>query len=322
MSTYETSILVTGGTQGMGYHTTLALAQQCPSILIVIASRTDPDNAAISINRKLGQSNVKFMPLDLSSLAKVRDCAKRWGAENHPPIQALVLNAAIQLSGDIEYTDDGIEKHFAVNHVGHALLFHLLVPSLTHDARIVVVSSGVHDVVLKWGLTPAYTTPEEVARPSPEAVKKSGGRDRYATSKVANVLWTLALGRHLSSHPVHKDKTVVALDPGLMFPTRLTRDASWLLQFLSNNVAYHLIPLLRVLINSNINGPAESGGNLAWLAVGKEVHGLKGVYFEKRREHAVSEQAQSQKLQEGLWRWTVERVAGGEEERERFARVE
>ena len=306
----------------MGFFTTLALAQQCPSTLIVIASRTDPEDVGSSINKQLGQSNVKYMPLDLGSFAKVRDFVKRWDSENHPPIKSLVLNAAIQLSGDIEHTDDGIEKHFAINHVGHALLFHLLTPKLTADARIVVVASGVHDPALKWGLNPAYTTPEEVAKPNPEQAKASTGRDRYATSKVANVLWTKALGRHIAAKSGGKDKTVVAIDPGLMFPTRLVRDGSWPIRFFANFIAPRIIPVMRLLINNNINSPTESGANLAWLAVGDEVRGLKGVYFERRKEHVVSEQAKQEKLQEELWNWTVERIAEGSEERERFASID
>jgi NAD(P)-dependent dehydrogenase (short-subunit alcohol dehydrogenase family) len=322
MSKYTSSILVTGGTQGLGYECALALAQQCPSTLIVIASRTDPNHAADAINNRLGQSNVQFMPLDLASRTKVRDFVKRWDTEQHPPIEALVFNAGIQFPGDVEYTEEGIEKTFAINHLGHALLFHLLASKLVPDARIVVVASGVHDPAMKWGLQPAYTTAEEVAHPSPDAIRQSGGRDRYATSKVANVLWTLALGRHLASHQNHKDKTAVSFDPGLMFPTQLTRHASWIVRFLGGHVAWRLIPVLRVLLNSNINLPAESGGNLAWLTAGKEVKGLKDVYFEKREQHAVSQQVQSEELQEELWRWTIENVAEGVEERERFARIE
>ncbi len=322
MSEYQTSILITGGTQGLGYYATLALAKQRPSTLIVIASRTDPDNTAFGINKQLGQTNVKYMSLDLGSLAKVRDFVKRWDAEGYPPIEALLLNAGIQLSGGIEYTDDGIEKTFAINHVGHALLFHLLVPRLTANAHIVITSSGVHDPAEKWGLVPAYTSAEEVAKPNAQQTKKSNGRDRYATSKVANVLWTQALGRHLAAKPGSEGKTVVTIDPGLMFPTRLVRDASWFIRFASSHIAPKLIPLLRILINNNINGPEESGGNVAWLAIGEEVKGLKGVYFERRKEHAVSKQAEQEELQEELWRWTVNRIAEGDAERERFARIE
>lgn len=306
----------------MGYHTTLALAKQCPSTLIVAASRTNPDNVDSTINKKLNQSNVKYMKLDLNSLAKVRDFVQRWTSEIQLPIRALVFNAALQFPGDVNYTDDGIEAHMGINHVGHALLFHLLAPQLTSDARIVVVASGVHDPAEKWGLAPAYTTAEEVAHPSPEAIKKSNGRDRYATSKVANVLWTIALGKHLASLPAHKEKTVVSLDPGLMFPTRLVRDAAWPVRFISTYVAPYLIPLARLLVNSNINSPTESGGNLAWLAVGDEVKGLKGTYFEKRKEHGVSEVAQKEEIQEDLWTWTLDKIAKDQEERERFARIE
>ena len=305
----------------MGYPATVALAQQCPSTLIVVASRTDPENSAATINKQLRQSNVKYTSLDLGSLAKVRDFVGRWDAEQYPPMQALVLNAAIQLPGDIEYTDDGMEKTFAINHVGHALLFHLLVPKLTADARVVVVGSGVHDPAKNWGLKPAYTTPEDVARPDEAATNKSNGRDRYATSKVANALWTLALGRHFASDPQHQGKTAVVLDPGLMFPTRLLRDASWVVRFLSGKVMPALIPLLQLVSNRNINSPVASGDNLAWLALGEEPKGLKGVYFERRVEHAVSVQAQSEELQEELWRWTVERIAENKEEKERFSKI-
>ncbi|KAJ4365905.1 hypothetical protein N0V83_008527 [Neocucurbitaria cava] len=321
MSAYKTSILVTGGTQGLGYQTALKLAKQQPSTLIVIASRTETDKAAERINKALKQSNVIYMALDLGSLAKVRDFAQRWDAAGHSPIQALVLNAGLQFPGGIEYTEDGIEKSFGINHVGHALLFHLLVPRLTNDARIVVVASSVHDPAKKWGLTPAYTTPEGVAHPSPEAIKASNGRDRYATSKVANVLWTIALGRHLASSPNHKEKTVVVLDPGLMFPTHLSRDAAWLVKFLSLHVAHHLVPVLKILVNDNINTATESGGNLAWLAVGDGVRGKKGVYFEKRKETEPSKQAVQEELQEDLWRWTIETVAQSPEEKERFTSV-
>lgn len=322
MSTYNSSILITGGTQGLGYYCALTIARQCPSALIVLASRTDHENASASIREKIKQTNVKFMPLDLGKLDSVRDFGQRWNKEQCPPIQALILNAGIQYPGGIEYSDDGFEKTFAINHVGHSLLFHLLVPALLRDARIVVVSSGVHDPARKWGLVPAYTNPEQVAHPSEDAIKKSSGRDRYATSKVANVLWTAALGRHLASHSEHNNKTAISFDPGLMFPTRLARDASWLVQFVINHVAWRLIPILKVLFSPNINSPTESGDNLAWLALGKENEGLKGVYFEKRKVQPVSEQAQNKDLQEELWQWTLDTVGSSGEERKVFERLE
>jgi NAD(P)-dependent dehydrogenase (short-subunit alcohol dehydrogenase family) len=327
MAKYTSTILITGGTQGLGYHTALSLAQQCPTSLLVLASRTDPDNAATLINTTLKQSNVKYMPLDLSSFANIRAFVRTWNeATDLPPISALILNAGVQFPGAVEYTTDGIEKHFGINHVGHALLFHLLAPKLTSDARIVVVSSGTHDPIEggQFGFKPHYTTPEAVAKPDAEATKKYNGRDRYATSKTANNLWASALGSHLSASPSHASKTVVAFDPGLMFGTNFTREAGWFLRMLNRQtwMAPTAVKLMRRFMYDNVNMPAESGVTMAWLVTGEEVKGKKGVYLQRRKEVEASEVAREVEKQEELWRWTVERVGENGEEKKRFASVE
>ena len=321
MASYTSSILITGGTQGLGFHCAKVIAQQCPTSLIVVASRTDPDNSAAEINKALKQSNVKYMSLDLGSHATVRTFVQNWKAANHPPIQALVLNAAIQLPGDIEYTPDGIEKTFGINHLGHALLFHLLAGELKGDARIVVTASGTHDPAQKSGLHTHYTSAADVARPSAESIKKSYGRGRYATSKLANVLWTYALARHLSALP-GKSQTVTAMDPGLMPGTNLARSVA-LLNWLANNVLTHTLWLLKLLLRTkNVHLPAESGVALARLAVGEDVKGQTGKYFEGLKEIGSSVQSLDVRLQDELWEWTIEEAAQERAEAERFRRGE
>jgi NAD(P)-dependent dehydrogenase (short-subunit alcohol dehydrogenase family) len=306
----------------MGYHCSFALAKARPNTLVVISSRTDPNDAATTINKSLGQENVVYMPLDLSSLAKVRDFAGRWTTAKYPPIQALVFNAAGQWPSAIHYTDDGIEKNFGVNHVGHALLFHLLVPQLQEDARIVVVGSGIHDPKEGWGPTPAWTTPAEVAQPSAASASKQSGMERYAASKLANIAWTMALSSRLGSVPAHASKTVVAMDPGFMPGSGLFRNVPVVLRFVIDYLLPRMISVLRVLYNKNTHTMEESGANLAWLVLDGEVQGKKGVYFEGRVEHGVGELAGRKEVQEELWRWTVERVGEGAEERAKFGRVE
>ncbi|RYO78474.1 hypothetical protein DL764_010114 [Monosporascus ibericus] len=80
------------------------------------------------INKAIGQSSRIFLQLDLGDLAKVRAYARQWKAESYPPIHALVLNARLCFPGDLTRTRDGLEATFGINHVGHALLFHLLAP--------------------------------------------------------------------------------------------------------------------------------------------------------------------------------------------------
>jgi len=197
--TYTHTILITGGTTGLGFQTALLLARQNPCNLVVIASRTDKTLSAQAISTALSQRNVLFLPLDLSSTTSVRTFAKSWTAHTpaYPPIRALLLNAALQFPGGLNTTPAGIESTFAITHLGHALLFYLLMPHLASTARIVITSSGTHDPAQKTGVPDAvYTTAEELARPT-AATQGNAGRQRYSSAKLANVLWTYALHRRL-----------------------------------------------------------------------------------------------------------------------------
>lgn len=324
MSKSTSTILITGGTSGLGYECALAVARQKPDCTVIIASRSNPDNAAAKINQALHQTNVSYLLLNLSSLAKVREFATSYSAKSLPPISALVLNAGLQFSHGVSYTGDGVENTFAINHVGHALLFYLLRPHLAPNARVVITSSGTHDPAQKSGLPDAkYTTAEELAHPTPESAKNQG-RQRYATSKLCNVLWTYALHDHMATSSSGKGWTVTAFDPGLMPGTGLAREAGPVLQFLFTRVLPHLIWLLRRLVSPNVHRPRESGEALARLAVGQDVEGVSGKYFEGMREIQSSVESYVKEKQADLWAWTARFVAMGEDEDEvrSFERLE
>jgi len=307
MSSHKHTILVTGGTTGLGYHCALEIAKQRPNDIIIIASRSNADDAAGKINKTLSQSNVQYLPLDLLSLSNVRDFASTLLAKDVPPLSALVLNAGLQFPGGIEYNSDGFEKTFAVNHIGHALLFYLLQPRLTPTARIVLTSSGTHDPAQKAGLPDAkYITAEELAHPSQKSAKNDG-RQRYATSKLCNVLWMYALARHAKA--AGKSWTVTAMDPGLMPGTGLARDASPIMKFVWNRFLPRAVPLLKRVMSPNVHTPRDSGSALARLAVGDDVEGISGKYFEGLREIQSSGDSFDEGKQEDLWEWTAKTVA-------------
>jgi NAD(P)-dependent dehydrogenase (short-subunit alcohol dehydrogenase family) len=218
---YANTVLLTGGTSGLGYHAALNIAQKHPNYLVIITGRSDSDSSAIKINTKLSQKNVAFLPLDLSSLTKVRAFAESWSSKNYPPITSLILNAGSQFLGPMETNEEGYEKSFMINHLGHALLFYFFTPYLTTNARIIVTASGTHDPIItqKLGLPDAaYTTAEELAHPNPETTHPEG-MQRYNSNKLANVVWTYALARHLADAKSHI--TANAFNPGLMPGTRL-----------------------------------------------------------------------------------------------------
>lgn len=145
MSKLTGTVVVTGGTLGLGYQAALHIAQQRPDYQVIVASRKDSDTSAAAINKATGRNNATYLPLDLSSLANVRAFADAYSKQGYPPIKALLLNAGLQITTGVSYTTDGFETTFGVNHVGHALLFYLLRPQLAPDARIVITASGVHD---------------------------------------------------------------------------------------------------------------------------------------------------------------------------------
>ncbi|KAH7138197.1 dehydrogenase/reductase [Dendryphion nanum] len=323
MVQYTTSVLITGGTQGLGYFCAQTIAQQHPQILVVVSSRTDPDRAAATINRTLKQSNVKFVSLDLGTREKVRSFVEIWKQGDYPPIEALVLNAGIQFPGETEWGDDGIEKTFAVNHVGHALLFHLLTPYMQPNARIVLTSSGIHDPAVSktFGFNPKWPDVHAIARPDPAFQKELAGRDRYAVSKVANVLWTYALARRLTAQG--QGKTVVAMNPGLMPGTNLGRNAGTIAFFLFVHVLPHFVGLMRLLLGTkDVHLPKDSGKRLAWLAMDEEARKKTATYYDGITEVASGVNTIDEKRQEELWEWTVEFVGKSGEERERFERLE
>lgn len=314
---FVNTVLITGGTVNLGFQAALVIARQHPEYLVVLASRTNTDSAAESINKTLDQKNVTFLTLDLSSLASVRSFAQTWQTKSFPPIIALVLNAGAQFPGGVRKTGDGIESTFGVNHVGHALLSHLLFPQLANGARVVVTSSGTHDPAQKTGLPDAkYTTAEELAHPSPKTAKNPG-RQRYTSSKLVNVLWTYALHRRFAKLP-DKQLTVTAFDPGFVPGTGLTREAGIIVRVLMDHVLPHIIPVLRRLVNPNIHTVPHSGANLAWLAVSDDVKGKSGVYYEGKREIKSSDESYDESKQEDLWKWTIKNIAANAEETKKF----
>jgi NAD(P)-dependent dehydrogenase (short-subunit alcohol dehydrogenase family) len=318
---YKSTILITGGTTGLGYEAAKYIAQQTNDALILIASRSSGVEAANALNKITGRTSVKYLSLDLASLANVRQFAADFARSEYPPISALVLNAGIQIPGDVTYTKDGLETTFGVNHVGHALLFHLLVPHLNNGARSVVTASGTHDPAQKTGLPDAYyPSAEELAHPNAASLKKNNGRQRYATSKLCNVLYTHALESRRKEFA--RNFTVNAMDPGLMPGTGLARDASWIERFLWFKILPHIIPILRAVISPNIHSVGESGKALARLAVGSDVEGVSGRYFEQAKDIKSSEESYDISKQAELWEWTTAFIAQDDTEKDKFRSLE
>ncbi|GAB3639682.1 SDR family NAD(P)-dependent oxidoreductase [Spirosoma arcticum] len=300
------TIIITGATQGLGYYTAQTLAQQ--KYTVVMAGRNQPRNeaAADTIRKATHNRNVHAMPLDLASLASVRQFVQNFTARTDlPPLFGLVNNAGLQIVGPTEYTVDGIEMTVGVNHLGHFLLTNLLLPHFAKNGRIVVVSSGTHypDEPFAKALgvpPPAYTTAGKLMHPEPATEKPDKvGAERYATSKLCNLLFAYELIRRLEKQG-RTDLTVNAYDPGLMPGSGLARQAPALAQWAWRNI----LPVLRLF--PNVGSVQTSGPLLAQLVSDPAFATVTGKYFyfyhaSDRREKPSSPESYDLAKARDLW---------------------
>ena len=135
--------VVTGATSGLGYETALALAAAGAEVVLAARHVTRGAEAVARIRAAQPQANVRFMPLDLTVLASVRDWAERLGAEERA-VDLLINNAGVMALPTRQVTVDGFERQFATNYLGHFALTAHLLPLLRRaapGARVVNVSS-------------------------------------------------------------------------------------------------------------------------------------------------------------------------------------
>merc|ERR1712070_866355 len=138
---------VTGANVGLGYYTTLHLAQKGSKVIMACRSAGKCENAATAIRASNPDADVVPLIVDLGSLKSVEDFALEVTTK-FDRLDHIVFNAGFgEFSGSV--TVDGLEKVFAVNHVGHFKLYKDLESliektSQSADVRLVHVASNAH----------------------------------------------------------------------------------------------------------------------------------------------------------------------------------
>jgi len=181
-------------------------------------SETKLQEVIENINKDLQQKpsggSVQGVLCDLNSLAIVKQFAEKFTQEKSP-LNVLILNAGV-FNYNFDQTVDGLEQVMGVNHIAHAYLTQLLMPTLIANApsRIVVVSSELHA-----GPPLNYQALDHMSSKENNAKKHWGILRSYQQSKLANILFARALASQ------YKDKQITAysLHPGVI-DTDLTRD--------------------------------------------------------------------------------------------------
>lgn len=270
----KTTILITGGTSGLGLQAAKVLASKGEYDVIFTGRNT---NAGNSIATNIGAT---FMELNLGSQANVRSFVDDLKEKLKYPLHTVICNAGIQFSNNKTMNEDGYEMTFAVNHLGHFLLVQLLISNsmISKPGRIIMVASGTHDPAQKTPIEPPrFKTAEQVSKGDfgDDLSGIKAGHCCYSTSKLCNILFAFELNRKFKEDHVEQIY-VNAFDPGLTPGTGLVRNAGWLFSSL-----FRVIPAwLLKTVSSNVHTQEESGASLAALSVDEEYEKLYGHYFE------------------------------------------
>ncbi|KAF2157247.1 NAD(P)-binding protein [Myriangium duriaei CBS 260.36] len=282
-------ILITGGNTGLGFETLRHLARHNPSHIYLAARSASKADAAIASIREETPSAppITHIPLDLSSFSSVKSAAETFTSAS-PRLDILINNAGI-MNSPYSLTPEGYEVQFGTNHMGPALLTHLLLPTLLRtaedpnaDVRVVNLTSEAYKMAqLSGGLCL-----------DPTKSKRYFTMVRYGGSKLANMLHARALGRK------YPQITAVSVHPGVI-DTQL---------FDSSRALWKKIPLvggaLAGWMTGRLGTVADGARNQLWAATAEREKVRSGFYFTPVGVKDNGNRYSSQEHAEKLWVWT------------------
>ena len=268
--------IVTGATSGLGRSAATELARLGATTVLVGRNPEKTADVCEDIRRETGNPNVRGEIADLSSMSQVRALAERLEG----PVHLLVNNAGVLLP-ERETTEEGFERTFATNLLGHFLLTNLLADKLEAPARIINVSSG--------GM---YTQRIRVD----DLQMEKGAYDSvvaYARTKRGQVILTELWAERL------KDRGIVvhSMHPGWAATPGVSES---LPRF------YRLTkPLLRT--------PEQGADTIVWLCASDEAAGATGQFWHDRRPrptHRAKATRETEADRRALWKALEELTAG------------
>ena len=213
-------VLITGGSNGIGFETAVDLAKRGAQLIIGCRKTQGVDK---KIQQEAPGAIVDVIQLDLSSNSSIREFSEKVLAK-YDSIDVLINNAGIvnAVDGPVarKETEDGFELVMATNYLGHSLLNHLLLDTIKKSgnnsdsfSRIILVSS--------------------IAVVGPEALdlcaledkgsykvnfdldgNENDSRRQYSKTKLAQVMYMKHLSRKLKKD--NCNTIVTALHPGFV----------------------------------------------------------------------------------------------------------
>ena len=274
------TVLVTGGTGGIGRATSEGLARLGARVAVTGRDIARTQAAAAQIAAATANPAVDAFAGDLSAQAGVRRLA-RDVLDTYPQLDVLVNNVG-GFWARRHLTADGLEYTFALNHLAPFLLTNLLLDRLiaSAPARIVTVSSGAQAL-------------GKIDFDDLQGERAYSRQRAYNQSKLANVMFTYELARRLAGTGV----TATVLHPGVTRTAFGAEDPTVVMQAMTRIAR----PFMKT--------PDQGAATPIYLASSPEVGGLTGRYFANGRPKKSSKSSYDTAAAARLWQVST-RLAG------------
>lgn len=266
------TILITGGTHGIGLESAAVLATMGANVIIVGRDAGRVGDARDVITARSG-ANVESYLCDLSSLRAVNRLADDV-LRDVPRLDVLINNAG-SVHARRTLTEDGIEATFAVNHLAHFVLTQRLLPRLIDSApaRIITVASGRHHKGTMDFEDLGFARGYQILR-------------AYGRSKLANVLFASEQARRLAGTRV----TSNSVHPGRVATNIWSGAPRW------------TKPLIRFGLSRTFIAVEEGATPIIALATRPDLGEVTGQYFDRHEVAQPSSLARDQAVAARLWK--------------------
>lgn len=266
--------VVTGASSGLGRAIAGGLARQGATVVLACRDMARGAAAQAQIQAASGNPKIELMPLDLAVQASVRAFAEEYRAR-HSRLNVLIHNAGVLVSRRT-LTPDGLETMFATNHLGPFLLTQLLLDALKTGALARVVT-----------ITGPASTSLHLDNLQSEVMFHTV--DAFAAARLCSQLCSFELARQLDGRGV----TFNLINPGLV-RTNLLREAPAPVRWLWRLAAAR---------------PERAAQPVVRLASSRDLAGVTGRMFKRRREIEPPRAARDPDLRRAVWEASM-RLAG------------
>ncbi|CAG4935984.1 unnamed protein product [Colias eurytheme] len=245
------TIIVTGGSAGIGYEAAKNLAYKGARVIIASRNKTKLIKARDRLQKLTGNPLITYRQIDLASLKSVRIFASET-IKAEERLDVLINNAgAVGLSDRL--TEDGLNLTMQVNYFGAFLLTYLLLPLLKSSSPSRIINSSASSMYIghlefdHWNDIGRYNSIESLAN-----------------SKLAVALFTAELGNKLKDTGV----TANTFDPFIVRETDIL-----------NNIP-SLIRNVSQLFVDVIGQPKEDvGKEITFLAADPNMENVTGEHY-------------------------------------------